>query len=497
MITKIKSRFAEPLDRAALKLMAVVLLLTVLVLAIGDRSQPYVREFSWQSKQIGAEDVAFSLSFSRAMQQKQVEAGLMAGVVTPQETGLLAPIDKLLPGKISWSGKKLFYTLNTPVPYGSSYQIQLESARAEDRQGKSSGQQMTAFRSQFSSRQRRFGFIGINGEQRGRLLVSNFGSQPQALTGADLLVKDFRFLPNDRGLIFLAAPVSKAGQDVPVNSNQIYRWTDNRIELLLDNKIYQNIKFDVSSDGQTLVVQKVNRKDPKDFGIWAIDLTKNDGGQRISQGGSFMVTPDNGAIAVAEGQGVAIKPLNPAAQVIDFLPKFGRVLSFASNGTAAAMEKYIDDYTRELFLVTNQGQQKKLLAVRGEIQTAQFSPNGKILYGILAESPAETSQTMEYNNQPYLVAIDLATVKTYPLLQLAPQQGIAMSLAPDGRALLFDQVATVPAGGNHQEPRSADGQKIEEGIVWLLPLPESLSNLEAKIKPENLSIAGYAPRWAP
>jgi hypothetical protein len=58
-------------------------------------------------------------------------------------------------------------------------------------------------------------------------------------------------------------------------------------------------------------------------------------------------------------------------------------------------------------------------------------------------------------------------------------------------------VATVSEGGNHQEPRSADGQKIEEGIVWLLPLPESLSNLEAKIKPENLSIAGYAPRWAP
>jgi hypothetical protein len=495
MITKLKSRFAEPLDRAALKLMAAVLMLILLVLAIGDRSQPYIREFSWQGRQVGAEDVAFSLSFSRAMQQKQVEAGLMASVVTPQETGLLAPIGQLLPGKISWSGKKLFYTLNTPVPYGSSYQIQLESARAEDRQGKSSGQQMTAFRSQFSTRQRRFGFIGTNGDQRGRLMVAKFGDKPEALTGKDLLVKDFRFLPDDRGLIFLAAPISK---DAPVNSNQIYRWSNNNIELLLNNKIYQNIKFDVSSDGQTLVVQKVNRKDPQDFGIWAINLDKNDRGQRISQGGSFMVTPDNGAIAVAEGQGVAIKPLVTNAQVIDFLPKFGRVLNFAPNGTAAAMEKYIDDYTRELFLVTNQGQQKKLLAVRGEIQSAQFSPNGQVLYSILAESPPESSATTtQYNNQPYLVAIDLATTKTYQLLSLTPQQGIAMSLSPDGRALLFDQLATVPGIAGGQNPTSADGQAIEEGMIWLLPLPESLTNLEAKIKPENLSIAGYAPRWAP
>jgi hypothetical protein len=32
--------------------------------------------------------------------------------------------------------------------------------------------------------------------------------------------------------------------------------------LVLDNRNYQNLKFDLSADGQTIVVQRVNRKTP-------------------------------------------------------------------------------------------------------------------------------------------------------------------------------------------------------------------------------------------
>jgi len=42
-------------------------------------------------------------------------------------------------------------------------------------------------------------------------------------------------------------------------------------KLILDNKKYQNNKFDLSQDGKTIVVQRLNRKNPQDFGLWIIN----------------------------------------------------------------------------------------------------------------------------------------------------------------------------------------------------------------------------------
>lgn len=494
-IDKLRSQFSGSLDRLALKVMAALAIATVLMLAIGDRSTPYVRDFSWQERQVGAEDAAFMISFSRAMAHPRVEAGLLVenGKERPR------PIGEVLPGKVSWSGKKFFYTLNRPVPYGNSYRLRLEGARAADNQGSATGRSMEPFTGKFTSRPRQFAFIGADSERRGRLMLATLGQPPQALTPADLVVKDFRFLPEQQGLIFSAvAKDMQAG-----NGQQIYRWANNHTEVILDNRVYQNVKFDLTPDGKILVVQRVNGKDPKDFGIWAIELAKRDGGQRISQGGSFMVTPDGGSIAVAEGQGVAIKPLSANAKALDFLPKFGMVLGFSPNGTAAVMQKFNDDYTRSLFLVTNQGEQKELLKIKGEIQGAQFGQQGKLLYVIIAEAMGDLEKETQYSNQPYLIAIslgepygkDLPANKTIPLLKLQTQQGIAMSLAPDGRALLFDQLATGAPLPGQSRLTAPDGQDIQAAELWLLPLPESLAS--QKIQPESLSLEGFTPRWAP
>ncbi len=495
MIDRLLAKFRGSLDRLALKVMAALAIVTVLMLAIGDRSTPYVRAFSWQDRQIGAEDAAFSISFSRAMTHQRVEAGLLV------ESGKdnLRPIGEVLPGKVSWSGKKLFYTLNRPVPYGNSYQLRLEGARAADNKGASIGRSMEPFTGKFAARPRQFAFIGADHDRRGRLMLATLGQPPQVLTPANLVVKDFRFLPEGQGLIFSAL----SNDPTAGNNQQIYRWSNNRTEVILDNRVYQNVKFDLTPDGKILVVQRVNAKDPKDYGTWAISLqgrsaneiAKGDAGQRVSQGGSFMVTPDGGSIAVAEGQGVAIKPLTANAQAIDFLPKFGMVLGFSPNGNAAVMQKFNDDYTRSMFLVTNQGEQKELLKVKGEIQGAQFGPQGKILYVIVAEATGDPEKETQYSNQPYLIAIDIPANKTIPLLKLQTQQGIAMSLAPDGRALLFDQLATGAPVAGQSRLTAPDGQDIQAAELWLLPLPESL--IGQKIQPESLSLEGFGPRWSP
>lgn len=89
----------QPIDRVAWGVMLVLSLLIGLLLLSGDRSSPRVRTFSWQDKQVGAEDIAFTLTFSRPMDQKSVENSLQ-----------IAPP---LPGKVSWAGRRLAYT---PLP---------------------------------------------------------------------------------------------------------------------------------------------------------------------------------------------------------------------------------------------------------------------------------------------------------------------------------------------------------------------------------------------
>jgi hypothetical protein len=510
MITRLHSQ--STLDRLALTLMAVLLLVTLLVMAIGDKSAPYVREFSWQNQEIGADDTAFTLNFSRSMQRSQVESQLYATrLPTAQNRSERLPISQMLPGKVSWAGKKMLYTLETPVPYGNRYQLELQGVSAANRNGQSIGRLMNPFASKFTVRERIFAFIAATGVNQGRLVLNQFGKSPEVvLTPANLVVTDFRFLPKGMGIIYTAIPATDQVANVPLlASQQIYRVvigggqsSNQDSQLVLDSQEYQNIKFELAPDGKNIVVQRINRRNSKDAGIWSLSLEPGAAPQKISEGGDFLITPDSAAIAVAEGQGVAITPLTPAVQPWDFLPKFGMVLSFARDGQAAAMVKFNNDYTRALFLVTNQGTQKELVKIRGDFKNAQFSPDGKTLYCITEEQAVSAdpeSETAETNGipQPYLIAIDTTTAQAVPLLQLPPQPGIILSLSPDGRALLFDQVVTAPKVAGAKMLSTPDGQAIQQGLIWLMPLPRSIAGFPAKIQPEQLPVAGFFPQWAP
>jgi len=133
-VGKIK-RF-EPIDRTAVSLMVLLSLAIGFLLALGDRALPKVRDFSWQNKQVGARDTAFILTFSRPMDHASVEANLH--------------VEPPLPGKISWSGRRLVYTLIAPPQYDRTYKISLQQAREKigsDKQGNA----IAPFVSQFST----------------------------------------------------------------------------------------------------------------------------------------------------------------------------------------------------------------------------------------------------------------------------------------------------------------------------------------------------------
>ena len=202
--------FFQPLDRVAISLIALLALLTLLVLFQGNAIAPRVRDFSWQNKRVGAEDTAFSLNFTRPMNTKSVEANLQ--------------IDPSLPGKISWAGRKMAYTLLSPPAYGTTYQVQLNGAKdrfspAEDNTS------IQSFKGVFSSRDRAFAYLGVEGEELGRLIVYNLtGQRKTILTPKDLVVGDFQPYPTGDKILFSATErFSDRSQGLP--PSQLYTVT--------------------------------------------------------------------------------------------------------------------------------------------------------------------------------------------------------------------------------------------------------------------------------
>lgn len=489
----------QPIDRLALVVMLGLSVLIGILLLSGDQTAPRVRDFSWQNQQIGAENTAFTLTFSRPMNYSSVEANLQ---ITPP-----------LPGKISWAGRRMAYTPLAPVPYGNKYELKLKGAKDQiASRDEQKGKLIEPFTGSFSTRDRLFAYVGVEKEEHGRLILYNLTARKKTiLTPPELVVMDFKAYPKGDRLLFSAS--DRKTQEQGLLAQQLYTVTtglefnsDNqnktsatgKIEPILDSKDYQNLKFDLSADGKTIIVQRVNRRNPADFGLWIIQPGVAPHPLNNQPGGDFLIAPDSTSVAVAQGQGMAILPFTEATKPLDFLPKFGMVLSFAEDGSAAAMTKFNTDYTRSLFLVSKQAipPEKELLRTSGSILACEFAPKKDNLYCLLTQ----LIKGEEFKEEPFFAAIDIkasnynkqSTVK--PLVVLANQRDIQMSLSPDGLALLFDQLFTQPPAAN-DNLRTNEGQAIATGMLWLLPLVEGSTN-NTSVQPEQL-LPGFHPRWLP
>ncbi|EHC15930.1 hypothetical protein [Fischerella thermalis] len=514
-----KKSFFQPLDRVAIALMLLLILVIGLIISQGDVVRVRVREFTWkhlqseekdisvtnftiQKQKIGSEYRAFVLTFSRPMDTKSVEENLK--------------IEPPLAGTFSWAGRRMGYSFITPAPYGTTYKVSLEGAKDKFATQEKINKTIQPFQTTFSTRDRVILYIGASEEDQGRLVLYNLTQeQKKILTPKDLIVTDFKPFPDGQKILFSARPADS--QDLL--SAQLYTVTTGynaphettaepaaKVDLLLDNKEYQNLKFDVSPDGQTIVVQRGKKDNPGDFGLWFMPVT-SDGSdkkptpQRLQSqpGGDFMITPDSKAVALAQGQGTAILPLQKdGTKPLDFFPQFGLVQAFSGDGSQAAMVKFNTDYTRDLFLVTNQGVQKKLLSTTGSIVNCQFDTASPTLYCLLTQLlPGEY-----YQEQPYLIAIDIKTGEQKPLLVLPPdQRNVQMSLSPDGLGLLFDQIQTQTnptTTPNAPFLTTDDGETIATSNLWLMPLlPIADAQTSADLKPEQLPLTGFYPRWLP
>ncbi|MEO0457045.1 MAG: hypothetical protein AAF152_10775 [Cyanobacteria bacterium P01_A01_bin.114] len=515
MSTKRPSRL-QPLDRLSLTLMVILSIAVVVLVALGDRAAARVRDFSWQNQRVGAEEVAFLLTFSRPMDEASVEQNLK--------------IKPPLPGKFSWAGRRMAYTLDFPIPYGETFELSLN--QAQDRFSQSSN--FEAFERTFQSRDRGLVYIGIEGENQGRLVLYNLSQQAEVpLTPKDWVVLDFKPYPLADRILFSAVDYKayQQGQQtqklytvttgLATAPDQPATWQfwqrpapapdAGEIQMMLDSQDYQNLKFDLSPDGKTVVVQRLSLTNPSEFGPWVLTEGMPPRPLETDPGGDFVIAPDSQSLLLQQGEGTAIIALSEdptvqeaAGETLDFLPEYGLVLDMASDGTAAAMVSFNQNdpekrYTQTLFWVSSQGEEKPLLDATGSILDAQFDPTNELLYCLISQLlPGEN-----YQVQPYLISVNVKTGQKIDLLAMPPQPSVNMSIAPDGLAILFDE--TVAADGADSTERSAiradDGRAIAAGRLWLLPLFQTLEDRLAKtpspVQPQSLPFSGLHPVWLP
>jgi hypothetical protein len=495
-------RLSQPIDKIAIALITFLALIIGLLLWGGTTCDDNcifhpgakVNDFSWQNKTIGGEDRAFILTFNRPIDRASVEQNLA--------------IKPPLPGKISWSGLRMAYTLETPAPYGETYHLALTGARDRYANQTEQGSLIQPFTAEFRSRDRALAYIGTQGEEKGRLILFNWTKQQKSiLTPENLTVFDFEPYPQREGFLFSADNVNQG--ETGIQGLQLYTVANNwdtqtakpnepKIELVLDNQEYQNNKFDLSQDGKTIVVQRLNRKNPHNYGLWKI--TDNQLAKLITdaQTGVFLITPDSQAVAVAKGEGIALLPLETNAEPIDFLPKFGQVLDFTADGAGAAMIDYHTDNpqlrsTQSLIYVNNLGIQKQLFNTEGSIQNCQFDPTATHLYCWLTELVKGDL----YIEQPYLAKINLKTLQTETLVKLAKYQDSAISVAPDGLGILFERLGFAYPDGSPNNHTTTMKPSITKGnSIWLAIPNSSQTNATAMIV-EELPFVGFRPQWLP
>lgn len=495
------------IDRLAVTLIVIF----SLIIAIGVGSEqlcgvqcpintgPRVRDFSWQDQAIGGTDTAFVLSFDRPMDPQGVADNLV--------------IDPPLPGKFSWAGKRLAYTLLHPAPYGESYTINLRGAQERFAALGKLGRTMQPFSAEFRTRDRAFAYIGTDEatQEKGRLVLYNWTrEEKRILTPPNLVVLDFQVYPKGEAILLSAVDRNRPMEGI--QDSQLYRVETGlngsvnppegedtetfvpAIELLLDNTDYQNLQFQLAADGQEIAVQRVNRQNPADFGLWLVEAGKTPKPLQVA-GGDFAIAPDGKTLAMPQGKGVAIYSLEDVQQEpLDFLPRFGQVVTFSPDGTAAVLVDFNSDnlelrYVRSLYLVDNRSQEKKLLDTDGSILDCAFDPTQTSLYCLVTELVKGT----DYQERPYFAEIKLKTGEVNRLAQLNQFQDINISMAPDGLGLLFSQVITDLS--DDQEPyfRTTSGEAIAGGQLWLL-VPGATPD---QTKLEALPFAGVYPRWLP
>ncbi|WP_244350977.1 hypothetical protein [Thermostichus vulcanus] len=445
--------FSQPLDRWVAGITFGSLMVGIILFLLGNHTAPYVRDFNWQQQRVGSRDLQMVLTFNRPMDPDSVEAHLQ--------------IQPPLPGRMRKLGRRFFWTLTEPAPYGQTYRVQLQAAQDER------GQPMSRpFEGEFRTPDRQLLGIGTEPPQAGRLFLFNLETHSTTLlTPAGMKVTQMQPSADGRYVYYFATETGIQHQD-------LYRLNleDQTAELLLDHQGYQNLRFQVSPTGELVVAERMPlQRDPSglvETQLW-IQETHRDPFQRLdldtAVGGDFLISPDESSLLISQGRGVGIVPLHPRAAAESFLAQFGQTLAIRPDGAFGALLRFNPDYTRSLWIVSNTGNSQEIWVAEGSIGVGAFSTTAPVFYGLVNEIDPET-----YTESPRLLAIDWEEGRQTEVVRAEYPIGLDFSLAPDGRTLAYTLLEPFQGLPDPLAPLSRTGQAIASSQVWLLDVEDGL-----------------------
>ncbi len=476
-----------PFDRTILAIAAILLILIAVVFGRGNQTPLRVSYYSWQNSNIGAQTQRLMMRFNHPVSPADIETQLT--------------LDPPLPGTSSWRSREWFYTLTETPHYGKNYQLNLTLPTMTPQGGE------TTFTSLITSRTRSFIYIGVNEEERGRLILFDITNSQDPkkiiLTPTDLSVRQFQIYPLGDRLIFLASDATRrSGQQhlftviTGVNNADTQASpSPGRLERLFDNQPYNNLSLALSKNGAMLVLDRQNRDNPADSGLWAVPQNGSPRPLGI-QGEAFIVSPRGDRLAVTQNNGVSIIPLTADGGTSKFLAGYQQAFAFSEDGEQLLLGKQNVDFTFSAIVANlSTNEEREILRDLYPIQTCHYDPAAPTIAFCLRTDyvPQPEGSVQE---EPYLAVVNLATRQSQPLLALPNYPDVDLSIAPDGLALIFDQVVTRDSA-DPTDPLTESQKAIVDGRVWFLQIPEDIeTQTDSTLLPQELT-PGFAPKWMP
>jgi hypothetical protein len=458
----------SPLDRGVALFSLVGLTLVVLLVGIGFQIPPHVHEFNWQQQRISARDRQMEMIFNRPMDQASVEMNFK--------------IEPPLPGRFFWVGQRLVYTLTQPAPYGRMYQVEI--SEAQDLQGHPLPEPFTG---EFRTPDRQLLTVGVQGDEASRLILLNLETFTSTiLTDPRQKVTHFQPSANGEKIYYFATEDTVQTQDLYELSLQ-----SQTSRLLLDHSHYQNLQMEVSPTQDLVLVERIDPGNPFQTQLW-MKATDAEEFQPIDLGtdviGDFLITPDNSSLLMAQGQGLAILPIEKGAEEEEFLAQYGQAIALRSDGAYAALVKFGADYIRQLWIVSNTGGVNfQVLATEGSILAGEFDPTRPILYVVTTLLNPEN-----FTESPRLLALNWEDQTETELLSADYPLELDFNLSPDGRSLAYALLQPSQGIPDPRSPLSQTGQTIATGDLGWMDLTGAGSP-----QPQLLSFSGASLAWIP
>lgn len=459
---------SQPIDRWVVLISLLCTLILGILLIARYVTPPQVREFNWQQQRVAAQDRRLVLRFNRLMDADSIAQHLR---IDPPLTGIGRTI-----------GQRWIFSLSQPAQYGQAYRLFLD--QAEDAQG---DPMTTPFVGEFRTPDRQILTVGLEGEERGRLVLVNLeiGSRTP-LTPAGLRVTQFE--PQGSQVYLFATDSTPQAQD-------LYRLDLNNqtFERLLEHEGYQNLRLHVVPTGSLAVVERFRVGGGVE--IW---VSRNRRFQPLALdnlfAGDFIITPDETSLLMAQGQGISVVPLAPNVPTETFLAQYGQALSIRSDGTQAAMVQFNPDFSRSIWVVSHLGNEVEVISVEGSVLSGAFSTADTVLYLLATDLDPDT-----LNESPVLLALNWRTGQQIPLVEVPFPAELDFAISPDGRTLVYSIMQPSTGIPQANSPISITGQSIAAAQLWALDVSQmrdwqALGEIPA---PQPLGIPGVGVAWIP